>query len=519
MNNRCRPAGPVLLAALLLFFGMPLLPGAMSDTQAQKEEKKPDFSKFRTRRTPTLSNRIYEKLADAQEAIEEEEDTDAALDILDRLLRDADRGRLELNPYERANIWNTYGFIYYNQERYRDAIRAYQNVVEDPEGIPLALYRNTLYVLAQLQFVRENYRAAIRQLEDWFEVAENPGPQPWFLLAQAYFQLGNPRRALELAEDAWDLADRRDVAMRESWYLLLRALYYERKDFRKTLQVMIPLVTNWPKKEYWAQLSGIYGELEQDQKQMLSMETAYLQDILDKEKELLNVAYLLLSEEMPYKAAQVLEASFSEGLIEETSKNLDLLGTAWRSAQEIEKALPVMEKAAKLSDEGRIYARLAQIYLDSYQYENAVRAAQSALEKNARLLADAAAKEKANSENEEAENKEEEKTEKPAETAANEEEESVESERERRRNTPKPEGAVRRPDILHTVLGISFFNLGKFEEAKKAFSQVKEIVEDDSTANLADQWLVFIIKEVRRQKLLASDSEYDSSQLRQLLLQ
>ena len=513
MNSRYYSPALALLAVLLLSLGMPLVPGAIHEARAQEEKKKPDFSKFQTRRTPTLSNKVYEKLAKAQLAIEEEDDTEAAMDILDGMLRDDERGRTELNAYERANIWNTYGYIYYNQERYRDATRAYQNVIEEPEGIPLALYRNTLYVLAQLEFVRENYRAAIRRLEDWFEVAENPGPQPWFLLAQAYFQVNNPRRALELAEEAWDLAEEREVAMRESWYLLLRALYYERKNYSKVLEVMIPLVTNWPKKEYWTQLSGIYGELDQEQRQMLSMETAYLQDILDKEKELVNVAYLLLSKEMPYKAAQVLEAGFAAEIIERTSKNLDLLGTAWRSAQETEKALPVMEEAASLSDEGRIYARLAQIYLDNYQYQNAVRAARSALQKNAKLLAEAAAKAKA-------EGKEEKPQESlPAEEIAASEEESVDEERERRRNTPKPDGAIRRPDILNTVLGISLFNLGEYEDAKQTFNQAKEISEDDSTANLADQWLVYIIREVRRQRLLAADSEFGSAELRQLLLQ
>ena len=494
---------PWLLATLLLPLCLPVLPGPSFELQAQEEEKKPDFSKFRTRRTPTLSNKIYEKLAGIQEKIEEEKDFEGGIRILEGMLRDIDRGRTEVNPYEMANIWNTYGYIYYNQERYEDAIDAYNRVIENPEGIPLALYRNTLYILAQLQFVLEDYRAAIRQLEDWFDVAENPGPQPWFLLAQAHFQVGNSRRALQLAERAWDLAQERETGMRESWYLLLRALYYERKNFRKTLEVMLELVQNWPKKEYWTQLSGIYGELEQEERQMLAMETAYLQDILDREKELVNTAYLMLAREMPYKAAQVLEEGIDNGFIEETSKNLDLLGSAWRSAQEMEKALPAMEKAAQLSEEGRIYARLAQIYLDNYRYENAVRAAEAALKKDARLLAEKAKEETA------------EET-APAQTDNNAQ---PVDEREARRKIKKPEGAVRRPDILHTVLGIAQFNLGRFDNAKQSFLRASDISEEDATANLADQWLVFITREVRRRALLALDDEYDSGQLRQLLLQ
>ena len=98
------------------------------------------------------------------------------------------------------------------------------------------------------------------------------------------------------------------------------------------------------------------------------------------------LAQLLLLNQNPYWAAQVLtsgqkkivtttetvidKVTKSETKVEKTGpvvrsneKNLKLLADSWRMAQEIDKAIPALEKAAKMSKEGKSYVCLVILYL------------------------------------------------------------------------------------------------------------------------------------------------------------
>ena len=56
-----------------------------------------------------------------------------------------------LNSYEVAQMWNFYAFIYFSQDNYREATRAYENVLQQPE-LPLGLETTTMFTLTQLYF-------------------------------------------------------------------------------------------------------------------------------------------------------------------------------------------------------------------------------------------------------------------------------------------------------------------------------------------------------------------------------
>jgi len=430
----------LLPAALGVFAALPWSqPGF-----AQSNRNEGRYANVRTRRTPAMSNRVYERVAEAQRRLDEEKDFQGALKILNDMLRSADRGRSNLSGYERANIWNTRAFIHYSQERFAEAIRAYRQVIRDPEEITAPMLQNTLYVLAQLYMVQENYNQAIRYLQDWLSLVESPQPSAIFLLAQAYFQKRELGNAMRAAERGLALAEESGQELRESWYILLRALYYENKEYRKVLEVLRQLAGRWPKKTYWVQLGGMYGQLENQENHAISMESAYTWEMLEKESEWVNLAYLLLSHDAPYKAAKVLERGMEEEVVERNGKHLELLGSAWRSAREMEKALPVLEDAAALSEKGEIYAQLASIYFDLYRYQDAVRTADKGLEK----------------------------------------------------------GNLKRPDTLQIIRGMSLFNLDRTNDAQLAFEAAAE---DERSEKLANQWQLYMKKELRRRELLRRD--------------
>ncbi|MBT8422273.1 MAG: tetratricopeptide repeat protein, partial [Gammaproteobacteria bacterium] len=177
------------------------------------------------------------------------------------------------------------------------------------------------------------------------------------------------------------LARERGTKPKEQWYLLQRVAYWEKEDYRKVRSILEILVTNWPKKEYWSQLSGIYYELKDESRQLAAYEAAYDQGLLETSSELTQMAQLFMQSEVPFKGAQVLEEGLASGKIEKNERNLRLLSQAWQMAQEDRKAIEPLQQAAKLSNDGDLYARLATSYLNLDQYKNCISASRNAINK------------------------------------------------------------------------------------------------------------------------------------------
>ncbi len=408
---------------------------------AMAQEEDPDAPKPKereTRRTPALRNNVYEKLAEAQAAAEAKNYSQAAR-ILDDMISSG--GKSSLNSYELANVYNLYAFIHYSREDYGKALQAYENVVAQPD-IPVAMEMNTRFTIAQLYFVQEDWKKGINALLQWFDMTENPNANAYVLLAQGYYQTKEYDKALKNVEIAINMYKDKGKLPREQWYNLARFLYFEKGNIGKTVEILEELLTHYPKKQYWVQASHMYGEQKKEKRQLAAMETAYVQGMLDKGTEQVTMAYLYLNAEVPYKAAKVMDKGLSDGSIEGKSKNWEIAGSAWRQAQEVDKSIPAMEKAAALSDEGELYARLGNIYLDGDQYKKAITAINKGLQK----------------------------------------------------------GGVRRPDTARLVLGMAYFNDKQYAKAREAFQAAGR---DERSAKYADQWLQYMDSELERQKKLA----------------
>jgi tetratricopeptide (TPR) repeat protein len=402
--------------------------------QAQEE----DQQERKTKRTQALNNKVYEKLQAAQEALEAK-NYNEAYQVLGSLMNN---DKKPLNDYEKANVLNLFAFGYYSQENYPKALDAYEqisNLPEAPEGLKTA----ALYSKAQLYFVTEQYQKAVDSLLRWFAVAPDVAKtsNAYVLLGQGYYQLKDYEKALFNVNKAISMYKEKGKVPKENWFGLQRFLYYEKNDYKKVVSILEELLTHYPKKQYWLQLSAMHAELKNEPKQLAAMETAYVQGMLSQEKELVNMAYLFLANEVPYKAAKVLDKGINAKIIEPSSKNLELLGNAWRAAQEVKKAIPEMAKAAAKSDQGELWARLGNIYLDNDDFDAAVKAINAGFKK----------------------------------------------------------GGVKRPDTANLVLGMAYFNLKQYDSARKAFDKAAK---DKRSKTYAEQWIQYMDKELERQRSL-----------------
>ncbi|MFT6958345.1 MAG: putative Zn-dependent protease [Halieaceae bacterium] len=392
-----------------------------------------------TRRTPALRNKVYEKLAEAQVAAEAKDFTGAS-QILDDMLA-ANREKTKLNSYEQANVYNLYAFIHYSREDYGKALEAYENVVRQAD-IPLAMEINTKYTIAQLYFVLEQWQRGINALLEWFKVTENPPESAYVLLSQGYYQIKDYDNALLNVEKAISMYKAKDKVPKEQWYNLARFLYFDKNDINNAVAVLEELLAHYPKKQYWVQVSHMYGEQKKEPEQLAAMETAYVQNLLDKGTEQVTMAYLYLNGDVPYKAAKVLDQGIKAESVDPTSKNYEIMGNAFRQAQEVSKAIPAMELAASKSDSGELYARLGNVYLDGDQFKKSIDAIVKGLSR----------------------------------------------------------GGVKRPDTARLVLGMAYFNDKQYNKARDAFIRAGK---DERSEKYATQWLKYMNSELDRQKKLA----------------
>ncbi|MFK8014385.1 MAG: tetratricopeptide repeat protein [Gammaproteobacteria bacterium] len=412
-------------AAVTFVIAMPTAPATMAQ-QGQEDRK--------TRKTPALREKVYETLTEAQE-LGEAEQFGEAIRVLDKLSQKDD-----LNSYEKAQMYNFYAFIYFQQERFQDAIRSYENVRAQPD-LPEAMETQAIYALGQLYFTVENYPKAIELLETWFRSATNPGAGPYVFLSQAYYQQKQYRKAIGPLDKAMDIARSKGQEVKENWLLLKRVYHYELKEYQVVADVLNQLIARFPKREYWNQLSAVYGELGDNKRQLAVLELANMQGYLDRSQDLRNLAQLFMLNGDPLRGAQTLEKSMNDGIVETNLANLKLLAQAWNAAREDEKALPVLQRAAQMSNDGKLDLRIAYSYINVDKHDEAAAAAREAIRK----------------------------------------------------------GGLRNTGEAYILMGTALFNADKLNEAKDAFRNAS----GGSNGKRAAQWLTHISKEEQRRAILA----------------
>ena len=135
------------------------------------------------------------------------------------------------------------------------------------------------------------------------------------------------------------------------------------------------------KKTYYRQLAALYAELKREEDSFAIQQIMYSKDMLEKHSELLRLAQLYLYYEVPYKAAIILEKELNAERIEDEEKNWEQLANAWLSAREWKKAIPPLTKAAEMSEDGRLFLRLGQTYMQEEDWKNAEKNIRYAIKK------------------------------------------------------------------------------------------------------------------------------------------
>jgi tetratricopeptide (TPR) repeat protein len=437
-----------------------------SDREVKKTNIK--YKKARALQAGTAKKmaKVYEALEVVDDKGEPDPDMETVLSILTELRRDM----ANLKSYDRSVMWNAWAFVYFSDGKYDQAMDAYYNLINEPE-VTIGLRVGALLSLAQLHLVQENYKEGIELILQWMNEVEKVTAQSYSLLGQAYYQTGDFRKSLSSMETAVTMAEEEGYKPRENWYVIMAACIGELKkeigekeSLLRQIDIYEILVNLYPKKQYFIQLGGSYGQLGREKDYMITLKAAHQKDFLNKESEYLALTQLLLLNQNPYWAAQVFVSGQKKMItivdekteeekvvpvIKDTEKNLKLLADAWRMAQEIDKAILVLEKAANMSKDGESFVLLGNLYLSEDKVEKAVEAINKGLEK----------------------------------------------------------GKVKKLSQVYLTLGQAYFELEKFEDAKKNF-RIAARDKDKKIKQQANNWIKYTENEEIRVANLALRRDY-----------
>jgi len=429
--------GAILVSSASILSLALVNPALAQDNQAEETSKASDKQ---TRRTPALRSKVYEQLSRAQ-AAGDAGNVPAAIAILDDVKDKSE----SMNSYEKSMMYNFYGFVYYNAEQFDKAIVNFEQAVQQ-QPIPVRFEQTTLFSLSQLHMMQGNYDKTIAYLEQW--EALNDGvipPKNYVLKAQAHYQNKNYELAGKFIEQAIVGHEEEGYLPDEGWLILQRAVYYEMKQPEKVKDVLAKMIRLYDNPKYWIQLAGMYGELGQEKTQLAMMETAYQMGYVQSASDIYNLAQLYFYHEVPFKAARLMEQAMKDGVLERNLRNLKFLAQSWQAAKEEKQAVPVMQAAAQLSDDGELDAQLGHLFYTTEDYENAVLASTLALEKG-----------------------------------------------------------VQKPGAVHMVLGLSLYNQRKFVEALDQLALAESF---PASRGVAQQWAKYVDKEKRDFEILKAEAE------------
>ena len=335
------------------------------------------------RKFPNVTEAFGKRIQEAANELQPPDDSNkksnpkAALAILAELAQ-----RPKNNEYEKVLLNQYSGYAYLAQENYTKAIESFNKVIALVPNLPVATEAQTLLMIGQLYSQQENPKKALETLLKWTNYVDSLRPEQSYMFAALYYQLEDNKNALLNINEAIKSQEALGKVPSESWYQMQLGLYFDKEQYKEGLPILEKLIKYYSSPRYWKQLSQVYRVIGRDKESLSALEACYLQGGLEKEKDLINLAYLFLDAEVPFKAAKVIKKGiYDSKVIEPTAKNLKLLADSYRLAQNSKESLVEYEKAAAKSTDGELIIGLAGAYLANDKFADASKWGKEALSK------------------------------------------------------------------------------------------------------------------------------------------
>ncbi len=319
----------------------------------------------------TVSPAVYKQLQRI-DALLEKSAYSKALQNLNTLLPETAE-----KSYAQAVIMRSMAAVYLRQGKFKKAAGALEKSLATG-ALPLDQKAQAQVNLGELYVAGGQYKKAIALLQAGIDRAKSPTSEQYFTLANSYAQLKQYKKAIPYMNKAVKLAKK----PKESWYKLLLAMHYESDDYSGAVPVLKKMIARFPtNKDYWFQLIGLHQQLNDYKKALAVNELAYREGFVSTPADILNLANMMLLQNTPYRAAELIEKEINTGRLQNSSKNWEQSANAWTDAREYDKAVAALKKAAALHPSGEYFYRLGRLFIEQGKWKNARAALLKAFEK------------------------------------------------------------------------------------------------------------------------------------------
>lgn len=387
------------LVRSMLVFGaaLALACGSASAAPPPKAKEKNEFPNA-TRKEPKtdMSQAGQKKLSDAYAEIDKNQ-PDKAEGLLNEVL-----SAPKSSNYEKAAAYAGLASIAWERDKPEDAIQFNQKAIA-LDALDNRGHFGALYQVAQLQLQEEHYNESLAAIDQWLSLTRAEKPDAYAIKGNALYRLERYPEAAEAMKKAIALSPKPS----DSWIQILMASYTDAENFTEAAKMGEEMLAKDPNnKKIMLQLASIYmqqnkgsdkeAQKQADEKALAVLEGAYKRGLLTEERELKQLYQSYNYLDQPEKAAEVINAGLSKGVLKQNADTYKGLADAYELSAEAAqknkdearrkdlsgKAADAYGKAAALTpDSGDLDMTQGQILLDLDRFPEAKTALTTALKK------------------------------------------------------------------------------------------------------------------------------------------
>jgi len=350
------PIAALLAGTILLpVFEAPAKASPLMTQEAEKPKKE-----IKTRKVKALREKVFKKIQASRDPIaklqEENPDAEPTPAMYKQAVADLEAiltSRSAPNEYERAVIYQEIAGHKYSLDDTRGALEMFLKVLELGDEIPVAQEVGLTMNVSQLYASLDDMKTAIKYYKKWEEMTTVVSINNLVYGAQLYYSQSDFPKTVDYINRAIADAETVDtIEPAENWYQLRFSSEYEQKKYTDALVTAEILYLNWTKPTYWLQMAQLNQELGKTTKSYQMLEAAYRMGYLDDQpSQITNTASVLFAQDVPIKAAWVLDEAVKKGLIEDSAKNQLTLGRAYYASASYKKAIEPLSRGAAGDDE------------------------------------------------------------------------------------------------------------------------------------------------------------------------
>lgn len=279
------------------------------------------------------------------------------------------------NTYDKAYLDKFIGQLYI--EKNPEKSMTYMIRAVKPDVLGFTDQGTLLRNIGDLSLMAKKYDQAISYYNQWMDFTGETDANVYLRIANAYYETKRYDKVIAPSDKAIAVSK----TPRKEPYQMKVGSYLELKQTKKAIEVletMLPLFPN--EKQSWVMLGQFYSMDEQYEKALAIIDMAYKQGLLKTENEIKLLANLYNNNNVPYKAATLLDKHLAAGLLKADRIMLMSIASSYSSSREFEKAAKFYGQLAAKENDGDAYRRQGNALLMANRNAEAVTALQKALE-------------------------------------------------------------------------------------------------------------------------------------------